>query len=1468
MRLRNIAGIAFVAFILLSTLLPVQALAASGDETTTGAISLEATIKCIGVAVSYSGDNNQNNSAVLQYRSSGGSWKTAPEMYADRNDREYRGSIFWLNADTPYEVRVTFSDTNGVSGTNPVTGTKTTRDDNPVIGTNYLYVATTGSDTSGDGTQGNPWKTIQKAASVVNPGDTVLVRAGTYTVTSSISFSRSGTSSNYITFMPYSGESVTIDGNNTLYDVFVLTGNYIRIKGFNFTNDAYNYEGATLKCDGGDYCIIEDNYFTNPQAISAFMIRSGSSYNIFRNNTVYIDRDSGHAVYWWRGGTGNIIYGNDITGTAPYTMWDGMGGGPENELGYMYNTDIYDNTIIYSEEKTGDWDRDDGIQLEGGAVNGRIWGNYVKDALIGIGACPATKGPIYIFRNTIVGSGMLKLGDGSYGRIYVYHNSFYSDTYGGPQMTNPGLGNVVSRNNIVRAGRYVYEFTSSLVPDDMDFDNDFMYTSDTSRFIEWDGAHYSNIGAFQSATGFELNGVSTPDAGYTDPSGGDLTLQAGSICIDAGVILPGFNDADSPWPYEGNAPDMGAWESGSSGPSNNPPVAVNDSYSTDEDITLNVAAPGVLSNDTDADEDPLTAIKVSNPSHGTVTLNSNGSLVYNPASGYTGTDSFTYQANDGTQNSNTATVTITINGGNTPPVAVNDSYSTSEDTNLNVAAPGVLNNDTDADEDTLTAVQISNPSHGTANLNSDGSFIYNPDSGYTGTDSFTYQAYDGQDNSNIATVTINISGGDNTPPIAEDDYYSINEDNTLVVYAWNGVLNNDTDADEDPLTAVKISDPSHGTVTLNSNGSFVYEPDTNYNGTDSFTYRANDGTDNSNIATVTIDIDPRNDAPVLASIGNKSVTEGETLEFTVSATDPEDDPLTYSARNLPVGASFESTTQVFSWTPDEDQIGAHYGIRFTVRDDHYRYDYERISMIVRAAPENPPGGGGGGGSGGGGSGGGSSGTTSLTNMTTDEGEIVSEVLCTTDDEAVTLILPKDTIVKTQSGGKAGYIRIRETDEQIHAGEYCYGITACYDIQPNGVTFDPSVPLIFKYDPDDLREGMSADSLYIARYDPDTQEWINLGGIVDPETCTVSTQIEHLSLYAVLAETQPASFEVAGFSISPQEIIPGGTITASAVINNRGNYYGTCEVQLILDNTVVQAKTIDLAGGASEAVTFLISSDVTGEHRLSIGDMASMFSVIVPESPASFTVSGLSINPDSVHPGDNVYISALITNNGKATGTYQVALVINDISVQTKVVTLDGGQSTTVSFNVAPDRYGLNHVSIEDLLDSFEVKPVPPPIVAEVANQLEVTNFSTALNYDEATNKLVYAKIVYQMNLPYNAIPDARLILTVLFNDELLEQIPLLTFSQLQPDGKTGQLNYIPSAGWEIGEYSFRVELYDREIFVQDTPLEKVIVTPESITKNVSWWTLGAVIGVAMILIIAFLAVMIYRKRDILEEEQL
>src|SRR5207249_9013341 len=262
-----------------------------------------------------------------------------------------------------------------------------------------------------------------------------------------------------------------------------------------------------------------------------------------------------------------------------------------------------------------------------------------------------------------------------------------------------------------------------------------------------------------------------------------------------------------------------------------------------EDTPAVVVAPGVLSNDTDVDGDPLTAILITSPSHGTLTLNANGSITYTPAINYNGPDSFTYKANDGTADSNVATVSITVTPVNDAPVAVNDSYSTNEDTVLTIAAPGVMANDVDVDGDSLTAILVTSPTHGTLTLNTNGSLSYTPFANYNGPDSFTYKARDGVLDSNVATVTITVNPV-NDAPVAGNDSYSTNEDAALNVAA-PGVLGNDTDVDGDALTAVLVSGPSHGTLTLGTNGTITYTPAANYYGLDSFTYKARDASTDS-----------------------------------------------------------------------------------------------------------------------------------------------------------------------------------------------------------------------------------------------------------------------------------------------------------------------------------------------------------------------------------------------------------------------------------------------------------------------------------------------------------------------------------------------------------------------------------------------------------------------------------------------
>ncbi|MDP3062927.1 MAG: tandem-95 repeat protein [Chloroflexota bacterium] len=230
--------------------------------------------------------------------------------------------------------------------------------------------------------------------------------------------------------------------------------------------------------------------------------------------------------------------------------------------------------------------------------------------------------------------------------------------------------------------------------------------------------------------------------------------------------------------------------------------------------------------------------------------------------------------------SNNAGTAITrVNG---PAVAANDSYGVDEDTLLIIGAPGVLANDADPDGDPLRALLASGPAHGTLALNVTGSFTYTPTLDYSGPDSFTYVANDGALDSNVATVTITVRPV-NDSPAATGDSYTTNED-TLLIIGAPGVLGNDTDLDGDPLRALLVSGPVHGTLALNVTGSFTYTPSLDYNGPDSFTYRASDGALDSNVATVTITVRPVNDPPILLPIGQMAGQYSDPVGYKTSGT--------------------------------------------------------------------------------------------------------------------------------------------------------------------------------------------------------------------------------------------------------------------------------------------------------------------------------------------------------------------------------------------------------------------------------------------------------------------------------------------------------------------------------------------------------------------------------------------------------
>ncbi|MBP1240126.1 hypothetical protein ABID92_002940 [Frigoribacterium sp. PvP120] len=244
------------------------------------------------------------------------------------------------------------------------------------------------------------------------------------------------------------------------------------------------------------------------------------------------------------------------------------------------------------------------------------------------------------------------------------------------------------------------------------------------------------------------------------------------------------------------------------------------------------AAQGVLANDAGTG---LTARLDVEPGHGTVALAADGSYTYEPAAGFSGTDTFTYTATDDRGSVTTGLVTVTVT-----PTAAADRAHVAAGTTLTVAAPAVLGNDLGRE---LVVVGHGAAAHGTLSIGSDGAVVYTPAAGWSGSDEVTYDVVDAEGLPASSTLTIV------TDPVAVDDAASTVAGRALRVPADAGLLANDLGTG---LVASIATQPAHGAATVSADGSWTYKPAEGFTGTDSFTYLVTSADGATSTATVTV----------------------------------------------------------------------------------------------------------------------------------------------------------------------------------------------------------------------------------------------------------------------------------------------------------------------------------------------------------------------------------------------------------------------------------------------------------------------------------------------------------------------------------------------------------------------------------------------------------------------------------------
>ena len=430
---------------------------------------------------------------------------------------------------------------------------------------------------------------------------------------------------------------------------------------------------------------------------------------------------------------------------------------------------------------------------------------------------------------------------------------------------------------------------------------------DDAAFIRQDGSASIDV----LANDWEADGDAFSFAGITQPAAGTATWSS----VDHMIIYvpnPGFFGVDQ---FTYSIADFDGTETATVTVTvNGAPSPQTDSTSTSMATAVDVP---VLANDTDPESDALTVAGVGKAAHGSVTINPDSTVRYEPNRHFVGQDSFTYTARDKSGNSRDATVTVDVTGTTSAPGgAVDDEFLILEDSPGNTI--DVLSNDPNPGGGARSISIDTTPAHGTLTLDAMQNITYVPDSGYVGRDAFTYSISDGINPRSSATVSIEIQQV-NDPPVAAPDAATGTEDSEIVIDA----LANDTDEEGAELAVDSVSKPANGKVRVRKDGSIAYAPNPDFTGVDAFDYVVSDGQGGTATATVTVTVNPINDAPRAKDDGVPTeVGAGVVIDALANDHDPDGPQAILTIRTMPShGSAAVTAYNTISYTPEPKYEG-------------------------------------------------------------------------------------------------------------------------------------------------------------------------------------------------------------------------------------------------------------------------------------------------------------------------------------------------------------------------------------------------------------------------------------------------------------------------------------------------------------------------------------------------------------------
>jgi parallel beta-helix repeat protein len=492
-----------------------------------------------------------------------------------------------------------------------------------------LYVSPLGSD-AGDGSEGAPWKTLQKAADSVQAGDTVLVRPGNY---AGFYLETDGAAGSPITFRADPNVVINVRNPVTADGINLEGADYVTIEGFTVSG----MPRAGIRSVTNHHVTIKNN---RTDLNGVWGIFTGFSEDLLIEGNVASRSVQEHGIYVSNSADRPTIRGNTSWGN--YANGIHMNGDVSMGGDGIISGALVENNIVFDNGRAGGSGINaDGVQ-DSVFQNNLLYGNHASGiSLYRIDGGGGSSGNL-VANNTIVGASdsrwALNITDGSTGNtvvnniLYTYHSYRGSIT-----ISSDSLAGFTSDYNIVM-----------------------------NRFTTDDGNTVKSLDQWRSATGQDTHSIiATPSQLFV--GGSDYHLSATSPAIDAGTSLRApSRDLEGNARPSGSGYDIGAYER----PVltvNRAPVAANDSASTTQGVQVDI---NVLANDSDPDGDVISVGSFSQPAQGTVVLLADGRLRYTPNSGYSGADSFTYAASDGSLASNVATVSIDVQSAPTVPTIV------------------------------------------------------------------------------------------------------------------------------------------------------------------------------------------------------------------------------------------------------------------------------------------------------------------------------------------------------------------------------------------------------------------------------------------------------------------------------------------------------------------------------------------------------------------------------------------------------------------------------------------------------------------------------------------------------------------------------------------------------------------------------------------------------------------------------